>query len=59
MSSHVKIGYHQSLNGCFAAIVMRLRPASIGAALVQPSTPPLFHRVEQHFFERQRHLFER
>ena len=45
MSSHVRIGYHRNLHGRFAA-ALRLRPASIRAALFQPSTPPLSHRVD-------------
>ena len=57
MSSHVRIGYHRNLHGRFAADALQLRPASIRAALFQPSTPPLFDRVQQHFFEGQQHLF--
>jgi hypothetical protein len=30
---------------------LRLRPALILAARVLPSTPPLFHSVERHFFD--------
>jgi len=33
--------------------VLRLRPALIRASRVLPSTPPLFHSFEQHFFEGQ------
>ena len=35
------------------ALVLRLRPALIRAARNLPSMPPLFHRVERHFFEGQ------
>ena len=37
----------------FLAVALRLRPALIRASRVLPSTPPLFHRVERHFFEGQ------
>ncbi|MGH9739246.1 MAG: hypothetical protein ACRD4X_11780 [Candidatus Acidiferrales bacterium] len=35
------------------ALVLRLRPALIRAARDLPSTPPLSHNVERHFFEGQ------
>jgi hypothetical protein len=35
------------------AVVLRLRPVLIRASRVLPSTPPLFQRVERHFFEGQ------
>jgi len=41
-----------SLYQCFSR-TLRLRPALILAARVLPSTPPLFHNVERHCFERQ------
>jgi len=37
----------------FFAVLFGLRPALIRASRVLPSTPPLFHRVERHFFEGQ------
>jgi hypothetical protein len=37
----------------FFAIFSRLRPVLIRASRVLPSTPPLFQRVERHFFEGQ------
>jgi hypothetical protein len=37
----------------FCAVVLRLRPVLIRACLVLPSMPPLFHKVERHFFEGQ------
>lgn len=37
----------------FLTVLLRLRPALIRAARVLPSTPPLFHKVERHFFEGQ------
>ena len=39
--------HHRSL----LALVLRLRPALILASRVLPSTPPLFHSVERHFFD--------
>jgi len=41
--------HHRSL----LALGLRLRPAMILAARVLPSTPPLFQRVERHFFDGQ------
>ena len=37
----------------FFAVVLRLRPVLIRASRVLPSTPPLCHRVERHFFDGQ------
>ena len=39
--------------GGFDAVILRLRPALIRASRVLPSTPPLSHRVERHFFDGQ------
>ena len=41
--------HHRSL----LALGLRLRPTLIRAARVLPSTPPLFHNVERHFFDGQ------
>src|SRR5246127_4790692 len=37
---------------CFFS-TLRLRPVLILASRVLPSTPPLFHKVERHFFDGQ------
>jgi len=37
----------------FLAAILRLRPVFIRASRVRPSTPPLFQRVDLHFFEGQ------
>jgi hypothetical protein len=37
----------------FFAVVLRLRSVLIRASRVRPSTPPLSHRVERHFFDGQ------
>jgi hypothetical protein len=37
----------------FRAEALRPRPALILASRVLPSTPPLFHNVERHFFDGQ------
>jgi hypothetical protein len=37
----------------FLAAFLRLRPALIRANRVRPSTPPLFHNIDRHFFDGQ------
>jgi hypothetical protein len=37
----------------FRAVILLLRPALTRASRVLPSTPPLSHRVERHFFDGQ------
>ena len=39
--------------GLLLVLGLRLRPTLIRAARVLPSTPPLFHNVERHFFDGQ------
>jgi len=45
--------YCSDLHRYLLLLVLRLRPVLIRASRVLPSSPPLFQRVERHFFEGQ------